>query len=99
MFKPFTILERGSKLNPNGTGLGLSICKSVLEQLDSKIWIENSRTTEDNKKLIPCGTEVVFTFKLFPQANLKVTSSQRKNKGSKKILVAEDQVIYRETLK
>ena len=39
LFVPFTCLEQGRHLNPNGCGLGLSICKSVLEKLDSEIWI------------------------------------------------------------
>ena len=42
LFVPFTCLEEGKHLNPNGCGLGLSICKTVLEKLDSEIWIDRS---------------------------------------------------------
>ena len=74
----------------------------MLEQLDSKIWIESSKeksSLADENRKGPYGTEIVFTFKLFNQSDLKMTQTKTPNKESKKILVAEDQIIYRETLK
>ena len=63
LFVPFTLLENSRKLNPNGSGLGLSICKSVLEKLDSKIWVAESRTIPDENGWT--GTVMAFTIKVY----------------------------------
>jgi len=41
VFEPFKRLEGGRKFK--GTGLGLSICKSIVETMNGKIWLESEK--------------------------------------------------------
>jgi PAS domain S-box-containing protein len=55
LFKPFTQADSSSTRQYGGTGLGLAICKSIVEMMDGKIWVESS---EGN------GSSFYFTVKL-----------------------------------
>ena len=65
IFEPFTMLEDGQNLNPTGSGLGLSICKSILEHIDSKIWVTESQVKPDAYGRT--GSTISFTFKVYKE--------------------------------
>ncbi|MDR0220107.1 MAG: cache domain-containing protein, partial [Lachnospiraceae bacterium] len=55
LFQPFQQAERTTSRKFGGTGLGLAICKSIVEMMDGRIWIESE---------LGEGTAVVFVVML-----------------------------------
>ncbi|KAL0486712.1 hybrid signal transduction histidine kinase dhkK [Acrasis kona] len=98
LFKSFSQIHGGHFLN--GTGLGLSICKSIVECMGGRIWVE-SRTN---------GSVFLFTAKFKPAVRKEVShvrsnsaidvlpTGQVVSKNKIRILVVEDNVINRAVL-
>ncbi|WKJ88885.1 response regulator [Methylomonas montana] len=56
LFQEFTQADQGTSRRFGGTGLGLAICKTLVEMMQGRIWIENSRLGQ--------GTTFCFTVRL-----------------------------------
>ncbi len=88
IFQPFTKTEISKAKLYRGAGLGLSICKSLVEILGGKIWIES----EENM-----GATFSFTLPYDSSGIIEKAPQTKKNKypkynwKNKSILIAEDE--------
>jgi len=69
MFKSFEQAEASTSRRFGGTGLGLVICKSIIEMMDGKIWIESE---------LGKGMKVSFTVRLAIDKSRQAKMSQKK---------------------
>jgi len=91
LFAPFTQADSSSTRQYGGTGLGLAICKSIVEMMDGKIWVESS---EKN------GSRFYFTVKLRKNAaNGKMALPDYQLLKGKKILAVDDCGVNLEIIK
>ena len=59
VFKEFSQIENGARLNPNGIGLGLYICKRVIDFYGGQIYVSRSILIDEDPR--NHGTTFVFT--------------------------------------
>jgi PAS domain S-box-containing protein len=95
LFQPFQQAERTTSRKFGGTGLGLAICKSIVELMDGRIWIESE---------LGEGASVVFIVMLqrgkedalADEANGEATEEPIERFAAYHVLLAEDVEINRE---
>ncbi len=86
IFDRFRQVDESSTRKYGGTGIGLALCKSLIELLDGRIWVESNKNE---------GSTFYFTIPLADHENVKKKNPEQKtlqdfNWSHKKILIAED---------
>ena len=86
IFNSFTQVDSSTTRKYGGTGLGLTICRSLVEMMNGRIWVES----EENK-----GSRFVFRVRLPPSEREPTIVPRPVSLAQKRILVVDDNATAR----
>ncbi len=101
IFEPFYQVDDSMTREFSGSGLGLALCKSMAELMHGLIEIESEPGAGTTARLILPGINIEDSFNKnpFPEADGQSDKLKKNRCSEKSILIVDDEMISRETLK